>query len=223
MKPRIYILISVMLLMTVQGWAQQLTAREAFMLSPDYVFPVLSSEMKQDLVALYEAGQKDSSYTTSTANLAGGLSHIETLESDFLRLHLDRGTEIQIKLLPMINRTALISMVVTSKVAPEQSIVKFYSETWQEVSPSDIINLPEVSDFLRNPADKGSVVLKNALVERGSLDYTVHYEAHCSVMTIKLTTFDEEMVRRLYTEVVEMLDPTGVKYEWTGTRFKKMK
>lgn len=216
MRYRLLVFHLIAALLCIGAEAQTLDARSVFLESPDYVIPALGGGQKQDLISHYDA---DPSSPSSVQNVYGAQSSLLRLTADYLHIRLDEYTDLQIKLLPLVNNTPLICMVVTSTITPAQSVISFYDLRWLPIPSDDLLQIPGIDSFLIDPRDEALSILRSALVERGSLRYRIHCDADAPRLRLTLTTFEEEMARQLHPDVQRMLKPDGVVMKWDRSRF----
>lgn len=203
-------------------YAQEM--KDIFIDLPKSLLPILPKPTRERLVGQYLLHKADpKQQAPSTTNLLGSPSSIQTLTPSYIHLVLDKSTEAQYKLLYTDEGTMIVGMILTSKIAPKQSIMKFYDRTWKEIPTEDIITRPDASDFLKNPQDSTLLVFKEALVERGHMDVYADFLPDEDALIVHLSTFDDEVAQRLHPDLSPLLAPEGIKYTWNMGQFKKTK
>lgn len=199
-----------------------LTARRAFLESPDNIFPLLSSEMKQSLVTSYDTKMAGSPVVEPTFNLFGVKCEVEELNDTFLRMTLDEGTSVELKLLKKKRRGHLIGLIYTTLEAPQLSVVVFYDASWQRLDASELLELPAAEDFFTVSNSTEHREVKKALGERGALEYAARFSPVAEILSLRVTTFDEKLARHLHSEALRLLRTGGINYLWNGRRFKRL-
>lgn len=216
MRLRISIIVPILMLIGSSVWAQSADMRSVFLESPDYVIPALGQTQKQELVRAFD---EHKAATTSIKNVYGGECRVLDMTKSYIHIVLDQSTDLQIKLLPLVNNTSVICMVATSTIVPQQSVVLFYDTNWLQISSEDLLQYPELDYFLINRSGATNAQMKSALSERGSLNYLVKCNPNQPNITIKMTTFDVDYVQKVHPGVKELLRPEGVSMEWNKSHF----
>ncbi len=121
------------------GRAQEM--RTLFLNAPDDVFPLLTRNMRADLVDYIDAGM-----VAKVTNLLSGESRLDTLTSDFLYLSSTASSSVQMKLLP-VDGGALLCVVNSVKAEAEDSRVAFYSTDWERLDAASYFTVPAIKDF----------------------------------------------------------------------------
>lgn len=196
--------------------------KDIFINAPKRQLPILPKPMREKLVEQYLLSIDDvNSPPTTVSNPLGAPSFIKLLTPSYIRVVLDKKTDVQYKLLYTKEGEMVIGMIATSYLPPRQSIIKFYDRLWDEIPSDHIIKLPQAPDFLRAPQDSTLSVFKNAMVERGSIDLYADFLPNEDTLMIHLSTFDEETARRLHPGVLPLLNSEGLRYTWDAGQFKK--
>lgn len=216
MSIRTIVISLLLLLFSVGATAQSVDVRAAFLESPDYVIPALGQAQKQDLMQSVVDGKSSGE---AVQNIYGGDSRVLEMTKDYLHIALDSLTDLQIKLLPLVNNTSLICMVATSTIAPQQSVVLFYDAVWQQIPSADLFVIPELQAFLLHPSQPLSPDVKTALTEIGNLNYHVQFEPNLPQATVRITSFDAVEMQRQHPDVKQFLRPDGVRLTWEKSRF----
>lgn len=120
--------------------------RTLFLEAPDAVFPLLSKNCRADLVDFIEAGMK-----ARVTNRLDGVSVLEELDDDYLRLAMTGSSSMQLKLLPFDGDT-VICMVRSVKAEAVGSRVCFYDKEWSLLDGNGWFVLPLLKDFFVSAA-----------------------------------------------------------------------
>lgn len=134
-------------IMTFAGIVSTVSAqdmRSVFLNAPDAVFPLLSKSYRADLVDFIEAGMK-----AKVTNKLDGVSVLEELGHDYLKLATTASSSIQLKLLPFRDDT-VICAVRTVKAEAADSRILFYDKEWRALD-GEMFHYPFISDFFVSP------------------------------------------------------------------------
>ncbi|MCI6161056.1 MAG: DUF3256 family protein [Prevotellaceae bacterium] len=104
----------------------QYTMREAWLSMPDSILPYLNKGLRAELIDFL-----DMKTASKVSNLLQGESRVDTLISDFISLHPNRSTQIQLKLLPCVDSTQVICLVKTFYAPEAESEISFYTSNWE--------------------------------------------------------------------------------------------
>lgn len=115
--------------------------RAAFMSAPDDVLPLLTHNMRADLLDYVDAGMK-----AEVNNELSGVSRLDTLSGDFLSLSSTASTIVQMKLLPY-GDSSLICVIKSVKAEAEDSRMAFYNMSWERMDDEGLFQEPEIKDF----------------------------------------------------------------------------
>ena len=115
--------------------------RAVFLNAPDAVFPLLTKNLRADMVDYVEAGME-----AKVTNRLDGVSVLKELAEDYLLLAMTASSTMQLKLLPVVDDT-LICMVKSVKAEAADSRVYFYDKEWNQLDGSALFTYPSISDF----------------------------------------------------------------------------
>lgn len=111
---------------------------------------ILSHSTRLDMLDYWDV---DSVYKAS--NAMEGLSWLEKVTPDYLKVHITTVSSLEIKILPdKKSRLVMTVYTVGDDVQAEDSQVKFYDENLQELPADKYLVMPQVKDFFEIP--KGS-------------------------------------------------------------------
>lgn len=128
------------------------TAAKAFLLMPQQDLDLLTKSMRQDMLDYMV--ERDSIY--KKANIYMGLSWIEVMKPDYMRVHLSDVSSLQIKLLKQDgNPLPLVMTVYTidDGNGTADSTVKFFNNAMQELPTAKFLALPDPKEFYNIPKD----------------------------------------------------------------------
>ena len=179
--------------------------REAFREAPDEVFPLLTKNMRADLVDFADADM-----TAKVANKYNGASVLEKLEDDYLLLATTASSSVQLKLLPVEGKT-IICMVKTVKAEAADSRVRFYDMEWNRLDGNSMFAMPAITDFFIPGADVAGVAdmcdMYLVALTLNAADNTLVAEY---TMPAYMNAEDASKIKPLLRKLV---------YRWNGERF----
>jgi hypothetical protein len=178
---------------------------------PDEQIPQLEDAWRKDLVELYRAGKP-----ASLENTMNGRSSLLNLTQDYILVQTTAHSTLEMKLLPLINRT-YVACVITTVYAPvADSRVAFYTTDWTPLDADALWTPPDSKPFIVPNADADS--LRAALA---SLD--VHL-FHCRLSADDLTlsvqyVTPEYLPSEEREKVLPVLTGKPKVYRWQAGRF----
>ena len=131
----------ILLFVCVASSVQGQDMRAVFLNAPDAVFPLLTKNLRADMVDYVEAGME-----AKVTNRLDGVSVLKELADDYLLLAMTASSTMQLKLLPVVDDT-LICMVKSVKAEAADSRVYFYDKEWNQLDGSALFTYPSISDF----------------------------------------------------------------------------
>ncbi|MDR3253255.1 MAG: DUF3256 family protein, partial [Tannerella sp.] len=167
---------------------------ELFAGMPDELVTQLENAWRKDLIDLYKSGK-----TATLDNIMQGKSTLLKLTDNYLLLQSTERTTVELRLLPLVNKTYVVCMVTTVYAPVADSHVRFYSTDWQQLPADDLFKPAAIERFLRPEADTASVAYIDA---KASLDMClVKYSLSpdSNDLTAELTTpqyLDEEAAKK---------------------------
>lgn len=130
-------------------YAQEMDA--LFVAMPDQYIPQLENAWRKDLVDLYRSGKQ-----ARLQNTMNGYSSLDTLTSDFLRLQVTDRSQVEMKLLPLVNNSQVLCVVTTVSGPVPDSRINFYTTTWEPLEVSDFYKPVDSEWFLNEDSDRQS-------------------------------------------------------------------
>ncbi|MCD7938453.1 MAG: DUF3256 family protein [Tannerellaceae bacterium] len=197
--------------LAICGMAQ--TINSSFISIPDSLLPHLEKEWRQDLIDLYTAGK-----TARLQNMIGGYSVLEQLSDDYLLLKTTERSSVEMKLLPLVNKTHLICLVRTVAGPVEDSQVLFYTTDWEPLDATDLLTPVTKEWFVREDLvmDQDTQFLLNML-DMDLVRYNLDAETQTLTATYKtpdyLGTADRE-------KVLPLLKKEPKVYTWNNSYFR---
>lgn len=195
--------------LSVATKAQDMTA--FFVGMPDEYIPQLEDAWRKDLVELYRAGKP-----ATLENTMNGRSSLLNLTQDYILVQTTARSTLEMKFLPLINRT-YVACVITTVCAPvADSRVAFYTTDWTPLDADALWMPPDSKQYLIRNADADS--LRAALA---SLD--VHL-FHCRLSADDLTlsvqyVTPEYLPSEEREQVTPLLTGKPKVYRWQAGRF----
>lgn len=179
--------------------------RAIFRDAPDELFPLLTKNMRADLIDYADAGMA----ATVTNNL-DGVSVLEELEDDYLLLATTASSTIQLKLLPMQGGT-IICMVKSVKAEATDSRIRFYDMEWNRLDAGGMFTPPAINDFFVPEADVSGIEdICDMYLVALSLDAAGNTLVAEYTMPAYMSSEDASKVKSLLRKLV---------YRWNGERF----
>ena len=121
--------------------------RTVFFDAPDKVFPLLTKNLRADLVDYIDAGM-----TAKVTNRLDGTTVLEELGGDYLRLAATSSSSMQAKLLPVRGDT-VICVIRSVKAEVTDSRIFFYDMEWNLIEDGGMFAPPAIRDFFVSDAD----------------------------------------------------------------------
>lgn len=165
---RLFIL-SILLCVLVFGVkAQDMAA--VFTAMPDQKIPQLEHAWRKDLIDLYTAGKE-----AKLKNTMNGYSTLQKLTPDYLLLQTTERSTVEMKLLPLVNKTYVVCVVTTVDGPVPDSRVEFFTTEWQPLATEDMFMPVEAGWFLKEGADKTDPAYLDAIsrLDMNLIHYTL--------------------------------------------------
>ena len=151
-----------------------------FVAMPDQQIPQLEDAWRKDLVDLFQQGKE-----ARVQNTMNGFSSLKQLTADYLLLQVTERSTVEMKLLPLINNTQVISVVTTIYGPVPDSRVAFFSAEWEALPVEELMPYLSASDFRQVPSDTTEVAYQDALA---LLDMElIHYTLSPDQLTLSAT------------------------------------
>jgi len=122
---------------------------DVFVQMPNELIVHLEEAWRKDLVDLYKSGKP-----AVLENMMQGKSTLLKLTENYLKLQSTDRSIIELKLLPLVNKTYIICMIQTVYGPVADSRISFFTTDWQRL-PADDIFTPVTRDwFWKTEADR---------------------------------------------------------------------
>lgn len=193
-----------------------ISIRRAFVDLPVNVLDLLNRTTRLDMLDYYDV---DSIY--SAPNTMEGISRLDTVAPDYLKLQLTDVSTLAIKLLKDKKGRDIVMTLYTiggQGQAPDTEVC-FFDASLQELQKDKYFKLPQLSDFFSIP--KGSATTMKEIKEMVPFP-TMEYFAYSGsdVVDVKLTI--EAYVDQDDYNIMKLFLLPTVAYRWDGSRFKKI-
>lgn len=119
-----------------------------FTAMPNQYIPQLEDAWRKDLVELYRSGKE-----ARLKNTMNGYSTLVNLTDDYLCLRTTDRSEVEMKLLPLVNNTFVVCMVTTVEGPVADSRIAFFTTDWASLPTADLLSLPVGSWYLKEGAE----------------------------------------------------------------------
>ena len=207
MKRIVTIMILALAVMTVR--AEDL--RTLFIGMPDSIMPALTRSDRMDFMDYMDSGMK-----AKVRNKLGGESVMTRFEDNMLTVVTSGAGRMDMVLFRMKSGSNLICIISTVTAKYDDSRLAFYTENWEPVATSGLIELPVFDDYLT----------KEAL----NSDSVVDFKKKSMLRLQAVTPLDGALEFR-YTSLDDLgldadryrswIKQAPLRYEWSGKRFKR--
>ncbi len=194
-----------------------LSADTVFINLPIEVVEILNRSTRMDMLDYYRV---DSIY--SAPNLVGGVSKLEMVTPDYLKVHLTDVSTLEVKVLPLgkSGDIAAVSYTVDSTGDQPDSELFFFDSQMRLLDRDKIAKAPKIKEFFK--IDKGSLTSEKELVEMVKFPTILYsFSPDSTTLTAKLTVGkyldpDDYNIMKLF------LLPE-LQYRWTGKKYDLQK
>ena len=207
MKRIVTIMILALAVMTVR--AEDL--RTLFIGMPDSIMPALTRSDRMDFMDYMDSGMK-----AKVRNKLGGESVMTRFEDNMLTVVTSGAGRMDMVLFRLKSGSNLICIISTVTAKYDDSRLAFYTENWEPVATSGLIELPVFDDYLT----------KEAL----NSDSVVDFKKKSMLRLQAVTPLDGALEFR-YTSLDDLgldadryrswIKQAPLRYEWNGKRFKR--
>ena len=207
MKRLLTVMILALAVMTVR--AEDL--RTLFIGMPDSIMPALTRSDRMDFMDYMDSGMK-----AKVRNKLGGESVMTRFEDNMLTVVTSGAGRMDMVLFRMKSGSNLICIISTVTAKYDDSRLAFYTENWEPVATSGLIELPVFDDYLT----------KEAL----NSDSVVDFKKKSMLRLQTVTPLDGALEFR-YTSLDDLgldadryrswIKQAPLRYEWNGKRFKR--
>ena len=185
--------------------------RTLFIGMPDSIMPALTRSDRMDFMDYMDSGMK-----AKVRNKLGGESVMTRFEDNMLTVVTSGAGRMDMVLFRMKSGSNLICIISTVTAKYDDSRLAFYTENWEPVATSGLIELPVFDDYLT----------KEAL----NSDSVVDFKKKSMLRLQAVTPLDGALEFR-YTSLDDLgldadryrswIKQVPLRYEWNGKRFKR--
>jgi len=184
---------------------------DLFIKMPDGLIVHLEEAWRKDLVDLYKAGKP-----AQLDNTMQGKSTLLKLTDQYLKLQSTERSVVELRLLPLVNNTFIICMVITVYGPVADSRVSFYSTEWQPLTSEEIFT-PVTADWFRKADLDPQSIAELARLDICLIKYSLSDED--ATLTAEYTSpqyldNDNQQVMK------KLLKTEHKKFEWKSGRFE---
>ena len=189
------------------------TARRVFEKLDCQALEILSPSTRLDMLDYWDA---DSVYKAS--NEMEGLSWLESLSDNYLKLRITAVSSLEIKILPCKKENIVMTIyTVGNSTQAQDSQIDFYDSQLEKIETSKHFDMPELKEFFEIP--KGSLTSMKEI--RQMIPFpTVAYSASADNddLTARLTV--EEFVNLDDWNIIKLFLKPEIKAEWKKEKYK---
>ena len=185
--------------------------RTLFIGMPDSIMPALTRSDRMDFMDYMDSGMK-----AKVRNKLGGESVMTRFEDNMLTVVTSGAGRMDMVLFRMKSGSNLICIISTVTAKYDDSRLAFYTENWEPVATSGLIELPVFDDYLTKEALKS--------------DSVVDFKKKSMLRLQAVTPLDGALEFR-YTSLDDLgldadryrswIKQAPLRYEWNGKRFKR--
>ena len=185
--------------------------RTLFIGMPDSIMPALTRSDRMDFMDYMDSGMK-----AKVRNKLGGESVMTRFEDNMLTVVTSGAGRMDMVLFRMKSGGNLICIISTVTAKYDDSRLAFYTENWEPVATSGLIELPVFDDYLTKEALKS--------------DSVVDFKKKSMLRLQAVTPLDGALEFR-YTSLDDLgldadryrswIKQAPLRYEWNGKRFKR--
>ena len=189
------------------------TARKVFETLHCSALEILPPTTRLDMLDYWDV---DSVYKAS--NAMEGLSWLEKVTPDFLKVHITSVSQLEIKLLPA-KKGKLVMTVYTvgDDVQAQDSQINFYDESLTELPTEKHLEMPQVKDFFEIP--KGSAT-KMKEIEQMIPFPTIAFEANAENDELKAWLTVENYINQDDWNIAKLFVKPYIVSEWKKEKYK---
>lgn len=185
--------------------------RSLFINMPDSIMPALTKSERMDFLDYMDSNMK-----ARVQNKLGGESEMIALMDNMLSVKTSQSGQLDMALFKKKDGKIIICIIRTVTAGYPDSRIAFYTEGWKPVPLKELIELPQLDDYLTKEALKAD-----------SLDY---FKKQSMLRLQSVTPVDGALEFR-YTSLDYIgedavrykawLKPEPLRYIWNGKRFKR--
>ena len=185
--------------------------RTLFINMPDSLMPALTRSERMDFLDYMDSGMR-----ARVRNKLGGESLMTAFSDQSLTIVTSQSGRMEMVLFPRKNNGNLICIIKTVTARFDDSRITFYNEDWTPVDGKDLIELPQLDDFLTKNA------LKSDSLDILRLQSFLRLMSATSVgngLEFRYTSLD--YIGEDADKYRSWFKTEPVRYVWNGKRFKR--
>ncbi|MCH5235654.1 MAG: DUF3256 family protein [Muribaculaceae bacterium] len=189
------------------------TARNVFEKIHTSALEILPPSTRLDMLDYWDV---DSVYKAS--NVMEGLSWLENVTADYLKVRISQVSELEIKILPeKKGKIAMTIYTVGDDVQAQDSQVKFYDEGLTELDAEKYLVMPQVKDFFEIP--KGSMTKMKEIEEMIPFP-TIAFSANPDNDNLEARLTVSQYINQDDWNIAKLFAKPYVTLEWKKGRYK---
>ena len=185
--------------------------RTLFINMPDSLMPALTRSERMDFLDYMDSGMR-----ARVRNKLGGESMMTAFSDQSLTIVTSQSGRMEMVLFPRKKNGNLICIIKTVTARFDDSRITFYNEDWTPVDGKDLIELPQLDDFLTKNA------LKSDSLDILRLQSFLRLMSATSVgngLEFRYTSLD--YIGEDADKYRSWFKTEPVRYVWNGKRFKR--
>ena len=190
---------------------KSMTASEAFAEMPVSVLDMIDRSRRLDMLDYYSADS-----IAKVPNTMEGVSYLEKVTPDYLKVCLTPVSTMTIKILP--SKKGEIVMVAYTVGGNDQAYdtdLKFFDTSFNELKRDKILRSPELDQFFDYPDKESRKEISDAITFP-TVMYTPDVEGAGITAELTVGKFLSLDGRKLLKKYIK---PTGLRYRWDGSKF----
>lgn len=185
-----------------------------FTAMPDSFMPQLETAWRKDLVDLFKSGKP-----AKLENSMSGHSTLKALTGDYVQLQVTAASEVQLKLLPLVNNTYIICMINTVSGPVKDSRISFYTTEWKPLDSKSLFTPPTLEQFIAKGVDQTAEISQAALAPIDLL--LLEYRLNASNLQLEAVLTTPQYVSKEQREALKkVIDEAPVVYKWGNSHFE---
>lgn len=161
----------------------------------------------------------DSVYKAS--NIMEGLSWLENVSPDFLKVHITAVSTLELKILPVKKGKIIMAIsTVGDDVQAQDSEIKFYDENFRELPATKYLVMPHIKDFFYIP--KGSAT-KMKEIENMIPFPTIAFTANPENNNLEARLTVEQYINQDDWNIAKLFVKPSITLEWHKDKYKFIK
>jgi hypothetical protein len=181
---------------------------------PDSFMPQLETAWRKDLVDLFKAGK-----SAKLENTMNGYSELKALTADYVHLQVTAASEVQLKLLPLVNNTYIICMINTVSGPVKDSRTSFYTTEWKPLDSKSLFTPPTLEQFIAKGVNQTDEASQAALATVDML--LLEYCLNASNFQLEATLTTPQYVSKEQREALKkVINEAPIVYKWNNSRFE---